>query len=144
MDGVSSVSCGSLHTVIVKTDGSVWAWGLNDAGQVGNGGTGDGYSTYGRLKQSTPVKVSGLTAGAELPTQFLDVAANAYYVDAVKWAVAEGVTSGASNTTFSPNKTCTTAQILTFLWRSNGQPQPTISNPFSDVTSAAYFYNAAL
>ncbi len=76
---------------------------------------------------------------------FSDVAANAYYVDAVTWAVGEGITNGTSATTFSPDTTCTTAQILTFLWRAKGSPEPTVkTNPFTDVKESDYFYKAAL
>ena len=76
---------------------------------------------------------------------FSDVAANAYYADAVAWAVDKGITTGTSQTTFSPDSTCTTAQILTFLWRSQGSPEPTSkTNPFSDVKTSDYFYKAAL
>ena len=76
-------------------------------------------------------------------TGFSDVAANAYYANAVKWAVEKGITAGTSPTTFSPNDTCTTAQILTFLWRANGSPEPTIQNPFTDVKESDYFCKAA-
>ena len=58
-------------------------------------------------------------AGAVNP--FADVADNAYYAEAVKWAVLEGVTSGTTATTFSPNDNCTRAQIVTFLWRRFGE-----------------------
>jgi len=75
---------------------------------------------------------------------FSDVAANAYYANAVKWAVENGVTAGTSPTTFSPNNTCTTAQILTFLWRANGSPEPSIQNPFADVKDSDYFCKAAV
>lgn len=77
-------------------------------------------------------------------TMFADVAASAYYAQPVMWAVERGITAGTSATTFSPNTTCTTAQILTFLWRSQGQPEPSIETPFTDVTSEAYYYKAAL
>ena len=77
-------------------------------------------------------------------TAFTDVAAGAYYEEAVAWAVAEGITSGTTATTFSPNDTCTFSQILTFLWRANGSPEPTIQNPFSNITETAYFYKPLL
>ena len=70
--------------------------------------------------------------------------ADAYYADAVEWAVDKGITSGTSATTFSPDTTCTTAQILTFLWRANGSPAASGGNPFSDVPADAYYYQAAL
>ena len=76
--------------------------------------------------------------------KFTDIAANAYYADAVAWAVEKDITAGTSDTTFSPESTCTTAQILTFLWRSQGQPEPTIKNQFTDVKESDYFHKAAL
>lgn len=75
---------------------------------------------------------------------FTDVKAGAYYADAVKWAVDKKITSGTSATTFSPDQTCTVAQILTFLWNANGKPEPTGRNPFSDISSGDYFYKAAV
>ena len=75
---------------------------------------------------------------------FDDVKVGDFYADAVLWAVEKNIASGTSATTFSPNSTCTRAQILTFLWRANGSPAPTISNPFSDVTSGAYYADAAV
>ena len=77
--------------------------------------------------------------------EFSDVSVNAYYSNAVKWAVEKGITSGTGDgTTFSPNATCTKAQILTFLWRANGSPDPTKTNPFTDIKTTDYFYKAAL
>ena len=84
------------------------------------------------------------SAGSEPATAFTDVKADAYYADAVEWAVDKGITSGTSATTFSPDTTCTTAQILTFLWRANGSPAASGGNPFSDVSADAYYYQAAL
>ena len=76
---------------------------------------------------------------------FSDVPADAYCSQAVAWAVERGVTGGTSETAFSPDAPCTTAQILTFLWRAKGSPAPASSeNPFSDVTASDYFYAAAL
>lgn len=75
---------------------------------------------------------------------FNDVKSDDWFADSVKWAVENNVTSGTSDTTFSPNDVCTTAQILTFLWRANGSLEPRISNPFPDVKSNDYYYKAAL
>lgn len=75
---------------------------------------------------------------------FLDVEQTAYYCGPVLWAVENGITAGTGTTTFSPNVTCTNGQILTFLWRANGEPEPTITNPFSDISVSDYYYKAAL
>ena len=75
---------------------------------------------------------------------FTDVPAGSYYYDAVLWAVENGITKGTSNTTFSPNMTCTRAQIVTFLWRSEKSPAAGRANPFADVKSDAYYADAVL
>ena len=76
---------------------------------------------------------------------FVDVSTSAYYYDAVAWAVENGVTSGTSATTFSPDAACTRAQAVTFLWRAAGSPAPKSSvNPFADVPTTAYYYDAVL
>ncbi len=74
---------------------------------------------------------------------FTDVPADAYYADAVKWAVEKGITTGKTSTTFAPNETCTRAQIMTFLYRAAGSPKPqTEDNPYTDVSPDAYYYKA--
>ena len=75
---------------------------------------------------------------------FADVPASAYYADAVAWAVEQGITSGTSTNTFSPDMSCTRAQIVTFLWRANGSPKADGANPFTDVSADAYYYDAVL
>lgn len=76
---------------------------------------------------------------------FTDVPAGEYYYDAVYWAVENGVTNGTSATTFSPNAACTRAQMVTFLWRAAGSPEPESGeNPFTDVSGSAYYYEAVL
>lgn len=76
---------------------------------------------------------------------FTDVLASAYYYDAVYWAVENGVTNGTSASTFSPNASCTRAQMVTFLWRAAGSPEPESTvNPFTDVSASAYYYDAVL
>ena len=79
------------------------------------------------------------------PKEFEDVAADAWYHDAVQWAVIRGVTEGVSETNFSPDKTCTRAEAVTFLWRAAGAPAPTgTENPFRDVAEDAYYRDAVL
>ena len=75
---------------------------------------------------------------------FTDVPVGSYYYDAVLWAVENGITKGTSDTTFSPNMTCTRAQIVTFLWRSEKSPAAGRANPFADVKSDAYYADAVL
>ncbi len=78
---------------------------------------------------------------AESGNPFTDVASDAYYADAVKWAVEKNITAGTTATTFAPNNTCTTAQILTFLWRANGSPAPAGSH--AAVPTGKYYTDAA-
>ena len=76
---------------------------------------------------------------------FTDVRMEDYYYVPVLWAVTEGITAGTSATTFSPDDSCTRAQVVTFLWRAFGQPEPTTTeNPFTDVKPGDYYYKAVL
>ena len=94
---------------------------------------------------NTSDKDSEYTSGSTKVTpNFNDVADDAYYAAPVKWAVENGITTGTSSTAFSPDMTCTRAQILTFIWRAAGSPTASAANPFSDVTADDYYYNAAI
>lgn len=73
---------------------------------------------------------------------FADVATDAYYYDAVKWAVEKGVTNGISETLFGPDQACTRAQIVTFLWRAAGSPEPKSGSSFADVAADTYYAKA--
>ena len=76
---------------------------------------------------------------------FVDVPTDSYYYDAVLWAVENGITTGSSASTFSPEGVCTRGQIVTFLWRAAGSPAPKSgANPFTDVKAGAYYYDAVL
>ena len=75
---------------------------------------------------------------------FADVPVGSYYYDAVLWAVENGITKGTSDTTFSPDATCSRAQIVAFLWRSEKSPAAGTANPFADVNSTAYYAGAVL
>ena len=75
---------------------------------------------------------------------FTDVPVGSYYYDAVLWAIENGITKGTSDTTFSPNMTCSRAQIVAFLWRSEKSPAAGTANPFADVKSTAYYADAVL
>ena len=78
----------------------------------------------------------------EETVKFADVSTSAYYYDAVKWAVENGVTDGLSATTFGPYESCTRAQIVTFLWRAAGSPEPKTASSFTDVPASAYYAKA--
>ena len=75
-------------------------------------------------------------------TSFVDVPANAYFADAVKWAVDKGITNGLSDTMFGPYASCTRAQIVTFLWRAAGSPEPKTASSFTDVPVSTYYAKA--
>ena len=76
---------------------------------------------------------------------FTDVPEDAYYHNAVMWALINGVTTGTSATTFGPNDPCTRGQVVTFLWRAKGCPEPKSSaNPFTDVKESDYYYKPVL
>ena len=73
-----------------------------------------------------------------------DVPEGAYYTEAVRWALSEGITVGTSSTTFSPDLNCSRAQIVTFLWRSEKSPAAGTVNPFTDVSTGDYYADAVL
>ena len=81
-------------------------------------------------------------SGTETP--FTDVKQSDYWYNAVLWAVEQGITTGTSATTFSPNEGCTRGQVATFLWRYENKPTPAAKNPFKDVKKGAYYYDAVL
>ena len=73
---------------------------------------------------------------------FNDVSTSAYYYEAVKWAQEKGITGGIGNGLFGPNQPCTRAQIVTFLWRAAGSPEPKAMSSFADVSTDAYYAKA--
>ena len=87
-------------------------------------------------------RAAGSPAAKAGSLPFADVKAGSYYDDAVRWAVENGVTVGTSATTFSPNATCSRAQIVTFLWRAQKSPAAGSANPFDDVAGSAYYADA--
>ena len=89
-------------------------------------------------------RAAGSPAAKSAVMPFTDVKAGSYYYDAVLWAVENGITKGTSETMFSPDATCTRAQIVTFLWRSQKSPAAGTANPFTDVKASAYYADAVL
>ena len=106
------------------------------------------FSPDGICTRAQAVTFLWRTAGSPKPETrampFADVPVGSYYYDAVLWAVENGITKGTSDTTFSPNMTCTRAQIVAFLWRSEKSPAAGTANPFADVKSTAYYADAVL
>lgn len=89
-------------------------------------------------------RAAGSPAAKSAVMPFTDVKAGSYYYDAVLWAVEQGITKGTSDTMFSPDATCTRAQIVTFLWRSQKSPAAGMANPFADVAADTYYIDAVL
>lgn len=111
----------------------------------------DGKSVYCVMNNSDGNQVTRtavIKAVASVPTTpFTDVAEDSYYYDATVWAynAKPQITDGTSATTFGPNKICTRGQVVTFLWRAAGCPEPkSSSNPFTDVKTSDYFYKPVL
>ena len=118
----------------------------SDGDEISVRSRGDGRYTFTMPRGRVTVEATfvEITEDPDLLT-FTDVPASAYYYDAVYWAVENGVTNGTSATTFSPNASCTRAQMVTFLWRAAGSPEPESTvNPFTDVSASAYYYDAVL
>ena len=89
-------------------------------------------------------RAAGSPAAKSAVMPFTDVKAGSYYYDAVLWAVEQGITKGTSDTMFSPDATCSRAQIVTFLWRSQKSPAAGTANPFADVAADTYYIDAVL
>lgn len=120
-------------------------WYIKDDGTIENkGGYYDSKNTC-FVFDTTHLSQYVLVSDTSVVSPFTDVSSNAYYYDAVLWAIENGVTSGATATSFAPNASCTRAQTATFLWRTMGSPEPaSTTNPFTDVSPDAYYYKAVL
>ena len=91
------------------------------------------------------LSVVPMTAGAAYKTPFEDVKTSDYFYEPVIWAYSEGITTGTTATKFAPQSTCTRGQVVTFLWRAMGKPEPTsTTNPFEDVKTSDYYYKPIL
>ena len=122
------------------------AWAVENG--ITKGTTATTFSPNATCTRAQAVTFLWRTAGSPEPKTstmpFTDVNAGSYYYDAVLWAVENGITEGTSDTTFSPNMTCSRAQIVAFLWRSEKSPAAGTANPFADVKSTAYYADAVL
>ena len=142
-----SASKGTTVTITVKPDEGYELDKLvvtdKDGNRLSLSDKGDGKYTF--VMPDSKVSVDASFSKIAATINFRDVNQSDYYYDAVQWAVEKGITEGTSATTFSPDASCTRAQMVTFLWRAAGSPAPKSTvNPFTDVSASDYYYNAVL
>ena len=140
-----SASKGDTVTVTVKPDSGYVLETLTVTDKNGNELTlkdkGDGKYTFTMPAGKVEVKATFMEDNSVL-NFFYDVPNGAYFYEAVKWAVDKGITNGLSDTMFGPYESCTRAQIVTFLWRAAGSPEPKTASSFTDVPANAYYAKA--
>ena len=140
-----SASKGDTVTVTVKPDSGYVLETLTVTDKNGNELTlkdkGNGKYTFTMPAGKVEVKATFMEDNSVL-NFFYDVPNGAYFYEAVKWAVDKGITNGLSDTMFGPYESCTRAQIVTFLWRAAGSPEPKTASSFTDVPANAYYAKA--
>ena len=115
------------------------------ADPTGSTETSSGSGNSGAGASTTAPSGTGASTTPSGSNPFTDVPSGAYYTDAVLWAYQNNITSGTTATTFAPHSTCTRGQVVTFLWRAQGEPEPkTAVNPFQDIKASDYYYKAVL
>ena len=135
---------GDTVTITVKPDSGYQLDDLTVTDKNGNKLklTDKGNGKYTFTMPASKVEINA-TFGKEVETSpFSDVSTDAYYYKAVKWAQEKGITGGIGNGLFGPNQPCTRAQIVTFLWRAAGSPEPKAMSSFADVSTDAYYAKA--
>lgn len=141
LDGVAKGTSVAEYMLGITDGREVYGDLVNTEGTLSNNQSSGGSSSGG--SSSGGSTNNGNTSNGNT-SSFVDVPASEYYANAVDWAVSKDITSGTSATTFSPNTSCTRAQMVTFLWRAAGSPKVSGSNPFNDVSANAYYYDAVL
>ena len=140
-----SASKGDTVTITVKPDSGYVLETLTVTDKNGNELTlkdkGDGKYTFTMPAGKVEVKATFMEDNSML-NFFYDVPNGAYFYEAVKWAVKNGITTGVGNDLFAPEQPCTRAQIVTFLWRAAGSPEPKTASSFTDVPASAYYAKA--
>ena len=125
-------------------DAVMWAVGRDITGGIGN----DTFGPNLPCTRAQAVTFLWRAAGSPEPETrampFTDVPVGSYYYNAVLWAIENGITEGTSDTMFSPDATCSRAQIVTFLWRAGGSPAASGNSAFTDVASDAYYAAAVI
>lgn len=139
---------GDTVTIVVKPDSGYELSGLTVTDSKGNElklYTKDGIKyTFTMPNSRVDIKAAFAVSTQSQTNHFVDVKTSDYYYNAVLWAVENGVTNGTSATTFSPDMAVSRAQMVTFLWRAHGSPKATGANPFTDVSTSDYYYDAVL
>ena len=135
---------GSTVTITVKPDDG---FKLDDLTVTDKNGkelklTDKGNGKYTFTMPASKVEVNATFVKEVETSPFSDVSTSAYYYEAVKWAQEKGITGGIGNGLFGPNQPCTRAQIVTFLWRAAGSPEPKAMSSFSDVSADSYYAKA--
>ena len=135
---------GSTVTVTVKPDDGYQLDKLTVADAKGGtiSVTDKGNGKYTFTMPASEVEVNATFVKEVEISPFSDVSTSAYYYEAVKWAQEKGITGGIGNGLFGPNQPCTRAQIVTFLWRAAGSPEPKSMSSFSDVSADSYYAKA--
>ena len=140
-----NASKGDTVTVTVKPDSGYVLETLTVTDKNGNELTlkdkGDGKYTFTMPAGKVEVKATFMEDNSVL-NFFYDVPNGAYFYEAVKWAVENGITTGVGNDLFAPEQSCTRAQIVTFLWRAAGSPEPKTASSFTDVPVSTYYAKA--
>lgn len=140
-----TASKGSTVTITVTPDSGYVLETISVTDKNGNDlkltDKGNGKYTFTMPGGKVEVKVTFMEDNSVL-NFFYDVPNDAYYYEAVKWAVENGITGGVGNSLFAPNQPCTRAQIVTFLWRVAGSPVVNYLMPFTDVDEGAYYAEA--
>ena len=139
-----SAEKGDTVTITVKPDSG---YQLDDLTVTDKNGkelklTDKGNGKYNFTMPASRVEINVAFVKEVETSPFSDVSTSAYYYEAVKWAQEKGITGGIGNGLFGPNQPCTRAQIVTFLWRAAGSPEPKSMSSFSDVSADSYYAKA--
>ena len=142
--GSKTAAKGDTVTITVKPDSGYVLDKLTVADNHGNTLSlkDNGNGTYSFTMPGGDVSIAASFTKAGSAPAFRDVPANAYFAKAVQWAVEKGITTGTGEDTFSPDESCTRAQMAVFLWRAAGSPEPKAMSRFADVPEDAYYAKA--
>lgn len=143
---VKTVSMSDTYTLLIKNDGQMYGFGKTDYLGTGQKEYPNPYLSYyyeiPYIFDPIPVALSAGAYAGMFGSAFKDVPEGMYYYEPVLWALEEDITSGTSATTFGPNDSCSRGQIITFLWRAAGSPEPYGGGYCTDVPEGMYYTKA--